>query len=176
MGATALSAAVPPPAVEPGLAAEITVQPQPVGTISKYLFGANLLWAYNEEGAFDPTTDAFYPAFVSSLRRLGITSLRYPGGTASDSFDWLRAVGPKTERLANEPYGMQYTRVSRILLRPGRAGCIVSRAGRVRAAAGPSRCDRQRRRELRHRHNPGSGRFRRLYDRTSKPAALIQPG
>ena len=110
----ALSAAVPPPAVEPGLAAEITVQPQPVGTISKYLFGANLLWAYNEEGAFDPTTDAFYPAFVSSLRRLGITSLRYPGGTASDSFDWLRAVGPKTERLANEPYGMQYTRVSRI--------------------------------------------------------------
>ena len=112
--APALSAAVPPPAVQPGLAAEITVQPQPVGTISKYLFGANLLWAYNEEGAFDPTTDAFYPAFVSSLRRLGITSLRYPGGTASDSFDWLRAVGPKAERLANEPYGMQYTRVSRI--------------------------------------------------------------
>ncbi len=92
----------------------IIVEPEPVGTISKYLFGANLLWAYNEEGAFDPTTDAFYPGFVASLRALGITSLRYPGGTASDSFDWLRAVGPEAERMANEPYGMQYTRISNI--------------------------------------------------------------
>jgi alpha-L-arabinofuranosidase len=93
---------------------QIVVEPQAVGTISKYLFGANLLWAYNEEGAFDSTTDAFYPDFIASLRRLGITSLRYPGGTASDSFDWLRAVGPESERLANEPYGMQYTRISDI--------------------------------------------------------------
>jgi alpha-L-arabinofuranosidase len=93
---------------------QIVVGPQTVGSVSKYLFGANLLWAYNEEGAFDPTTDAFYPEFVASLRRLGITSLRYPGGTASDNFDWLRAVGPERERLANEPYGMQYTRISDI--------------------------------------------------------------
>ncbi len=26
---------------------QIVVEPQAVGTISKYLFGANLLWAYN---------------------------------------------------------------------------------------------------------------------------------
>ena len=93
---------------------QITVGPDPIGTVSKYLFGANLLWAYNEEGAFDPATGSFYPAFVASLRALGITSLRYPGGTASDSFDWLRAVGPEAERLANEPYGMRYTRISSI--------------------------------------------------------------
>jgi alpha-L-arabinofuranosidase len=93
---------------------EIIVSRQGGGTISKYLFGANMLWAYDEEGAFDPATDSFYPAFVNSLRRLGITSLRYPGGTASDSFDWLRAIGPKRDRLANEPYGMQYTRISDI--------------------------------------------------------------
>lgn len=112
--APAVSAASAPPTGEPRGGTQIIVGAQPISTISKYLFGANLLWAYNEEGAFDPTTDAFYPAFVASLRRLGITSLRYPGGTASDSFDWLRAVGPESERLANEPYGMQYTRISNI--------------------------------------------------------------
>ena len=112
--APAVSAAGLPPAAHPRSTTRIIVEPDPVGTISKYLFGADLLWAYNEEGAFDPTTDAFYPAFVASLRGLGITSLRYPGGTSSDSFDWLRAVGPQAERLVNEPYGMQYTRISNI--------------------------------------------------------------
>ncbi len=112
--APAVTAAGVPSSTRTNTGTQIVVEPQTVGTISKYLFGANLLWAYNEEGAFDPTTDAFYAEFVASLRRLGITSLRYPGGTASDSFDWLRAVGPETERLANEPYGMQYTRISNI--------------------------------------------------------------
>jgi alpha-L-arabinofuranosidase len=112
--APAVDAAGVPPATHHRYTTQIIVEPQPVGTISKYLFGADLLWAYNEEGAFDPTTDAFYPDFVANLRRLDITSLRYPGGTASDSFDWLRAVGPEAERLVNEPYGMQYTRISNI--------------------------------------------------------------
>jgi alpha-N-arabinofuranosidase len=112
--APAVSAAEAPPANEARAATQIIVGPQTTGTISKDIFGANLLWAYDEEGAFDTTTDSFYPAFVASLRRLGITSLRYPGGTASDSFDWLRAVGPDEGRLANEPYGMQYTRISDI--------------------------------------------------------------
>ena len=112
--APTVSAAAVPSSAGTYEGAQIVVEPQTAGTISKYLFGANLLWAYNEEGAYDPATDAFYPEFVASLRRLGITSLRYPGGTASDSFDWLRAVGPETERLANEPYGMQYTRISDI--------------------------------------------------------------
>ena len=89
-------------------------QPQYLGTVSKYLFGANLLWAYNEEGAFDAAADDFYPAFVDSLKKLGITSLRYPGGTDSDSFNWQRAIGPLRDRLDNEPYGMQYTHISDI--------------------------------------------------------------
>lgn len=91
---------------------EIVVTPQHLGTISKYLFGANLLWASNAEGAFDPGTGTFYPGFVSTLRHLGVTVLRYPGGTTSDSFDWLRAIGPERERLPNEPYGMQAAELS----------------------------------------------------------------
>lgn len=76
-------------------------------SVSPYLFGANLLWAYDAEGSFDSRTGRFYPGFVAALRRIGVTALRYPGGTTSDSFFWQRAVGPVATRRANEPYGMQ---------------------------------------------------------------------
>ena len=91
---------------------EVVVTPQHLGRVSKYLFGANLLWADDAEGAFDPATGTFYPGFVATVRHLGLTALRYPGGTTSDSFDWLRAIGPASKRLANEPYGMQASELS----------------------------------------------------------------
>jgi alpha-L-arabinofuranosidase len=90
----------------------IVVGPRPLGRINPDLFGSNLLWPYNAEGAFDPATHGFYPAFVSEVRDLGVTALRYPAGITADSFDWLRAVGP--ERLPNEPYGMQAASLSHI--------------------------------------------------------------
>jgi alpha-N-arabinofuranosidase len=105
--------AVPPAADQAARVPEIVVKPGAHGLISKYLFGTNLLWADNAEGAFDPATGSFYPGFVSALRRLGITALRYPGGTTSDSFDWLRAIGPRARRQPNEPYGMQAARLSK---------------------------------------------------------------
>lgn len=92
----------------------IVIGARPLGRISRYLFGANLLWAYDAEGAFDPASGSFYPGFVSLLRRLGISAIRYPGGTTSDSFDWLRAIGPEASRQDNEPYGMQSAKLSGI--------------------------------------------------------------
>ena len=93
---------------------EIVVGHQALGRISPHLFGSNLLWPYNAEGAFDPATDSFYPAFVNEIRKLGITSFRYPAGITADSFDWLHAIGPQSQRLPNEPYGMQYTEISKV--------------------------------------------------------------
>lgn len=93
---------------------EILVARGALGTVSKYLFGANLLWADNAEGAFDPKTQGWYPEFLAMLKRLGITALRYPAGITSDSFDWLRAIGPENERLPNEPYGMQAASLSAV--------------------------------------------------------------
>jgi alpha-N-arabinofuranosidase len=130
----------------PGLATpEIIVARGNLGTVSKYLFGANLLWAYNAEGAFNPVapssvaggpgragggaataqpgeggagqagnTGEWYPGFVKMLRRLGVTALRYPAGTTSDSFHWMRAIGPQDQRLPNEPYGMQAATLSSV--------------------------------------------------------------
>jgi alpha-L-arabinofuranosidase len=93
---------------------EITVGPRALGWISPRLFGANLLWPYNAEGAFNPKTGSFYPAFVDEVRKLGVTSLRYPAGITADSFDWLHAIGPEAQRLPNEPYGMQDAALSKV--------------------------------------------------------------
>jgi alpha-L-arabinofuranosidase len=109
------SAAVPPSAVDREAAvAEIVVKPADFGVISRYLFGTNLLWADDAEGAFDPATGTFYAGFVTALRRLGITAVRYPAGTTSDSFDWQRAIGPQRDRRPNEPYGMQAAALSKV--------------------------------------------------------------
>ncbi len=96
----------------PKAAVQVVVGAQPLGRISPYLFGSNLLWPYDAEGAFDPAIDNFYPAFVDEVRRLGVTALRYPAGITADSFDWLHAIGP--QRLPNEPYGMQSASLSSV--------------------------------------------------------------
>jgi alpha-L-arabinofuranosidase len=93
----------------------LVVEDQDLGTVSKYLFGANLLWADNAEGAFDPASGTFYPGFVSVLKRLGTSIVRYPGGTTSDSFYWQRAIGPQADRQPNEPYGTQAAEVPGVL-------------------------------------------------------------
>lgn len=112
--ALAVANEAPPVGVQgPPATTEIVVGSQHLGTISKYLFGANLLWADDAEGAFNPATGSFDPAFVSMLKRLDISILRYPGGTTSDSFHWMRAIGPDKERKANEPYGMQAASLSK---------------------------------------------------------------
>ena len=58
----------------------VVVWPDRLGAISPYLFGANLLWPYNAEGAFDVSTDEFRASFVEEVRSMGVTALRYPAG------------------------------------------------------------------------------------------------
>jgi alpha-L-arabinofuranosidase len=94
-----------PPGPPPGAATQVIVTTSQQGTVSPYLFGSNLLWPYDAEGAFDPATDGFYPSFVQEARAMGITAVRYPAGITADSFQWQRAVGG--QRQDNEPYGMQ---------------------------------------------------------------------
>lgn len=92
----------------------IVVSARPSGRISPYLFGSNLLWPYNAEGAFDPRTDRFFPSFIRQVEQLGTRALRYPAGTTANSFDWRRAIGPQALRRPNEPYGMQDGALSKV--------------------------------------------------------------
>ena len=108
LGASALVliATVPASAASAQTVVGVTVGASPVGAVSRGLFGVDLYWAEGAEGAFDAKAHEFYPGFVQELRRLGISAVRYPGGTTSDSFHWERAVGPEARRRPNEPYGV----------------------------------------------------------------------
>jgi alpha-N-arabinofuranosidase len=106
----------------------VVVSGPTAASVSRQLFGANLLWPYGGGGSFDTATGAFYPGFVKQLRALRVTSMRYPGGTTADSFDWERAIGPARARRANEPYGMQGASLSHVC-------CVLD--GPVASVVGP---------------------------------------
>jgi alpha-N-arabinofuranosidase len=93
-----------------GGTALLVVSGPPTSRVSRLVFGANLFWPAGGGGALDQSTGRFYPGFLALVRRLGITALRYPGGTTADSFQWERAIGPFARRGANEPFGMQALR------------------------------------------------------------------
>lgn len=50
------------------------------------------------EGLWNPTTKAVEPAVASRLTAIGITALRYPGGSLAGAWDWHQAVGPVAGR------------------------------------------------------------------------------
>ena len=116
------------PAAPRSPSTRVEVSGKPRDVISKDLFGANLLWPYASAGALDVKTGQFYPNFISELKRLGVKSLRYPGGTTADSFHWQRAIGPEASRRANEPYSMQGADLSRVC-------CVVN--GPTASSVGP---------------------------------------
>jgi alpha-N-arabinofuranosidase len=107
------TAARPFPTTVPAASVVVVVSPERMGQISPEHFGSNLLWPYNAEGAFDPLTDSFYPTFIRDVRQLGVSALRYPAGITADSFDWLRAIGPQSRRLSNEPFAMQAAMITK---------------------------------------------------------------
>jgi alpha-N-arabinofuranosidase len=81
-------------------ATTITVTPaQTSSTISPLLLGGNGRWAYDNFGAWDPTTQAAYPAFVQAMKDSAITSMRYPGGTIANLYHFKRAIGPVAQRV-----------------------------------------------------------------------------
>ena len=101
------AAVVPTTAASSQTVVGVVVGASPVGVVHRGLFGVDLFWAQDAEGAFDVKAHEFYPGFVRELRQLGRGAVRYPGGTTSDSFQWGRAVGPLARRGPNEPYGVQ---------------------------------------------------------------------
>lgn len=82
---------------------QITVNVSENGkVINPELFGAIINWTKNGEGAADPKTGKAYHSFEKMVKQLGITSIRYGGGTISATcFDWKRAIGPMDQRPMN---------------------------------------------------------------------------
>jgi alpha-N-arabinofuranosidase len=94
---TTTSPATPPPATSITVD---TASPGPV--INPGVFGSDYLAPFGGMGSFDADSGAFWPSFTTQLTsEVGAGSLRFPGGITGQSYQWMRAIGPQSQRGAN---------------------------------------------------------------------------
>lgn len=58
----------------------------------------NNRWHDDSLGLWDPEAGHGVPDAVQKTARAGVSSIRYPGGTQANLFDWKRAIGPLDDR------------------------------------------------------------------------------
>jgi alpha-N-arabinofuranosidase len=66
--------------------------------VAEKILGVNHRWPDRGLGMWDAEADAPSPDIVNLSRRLGLRSIRYPGGTVANLFRWKRAIGPQEQR------------------------------------------------------------------------------
>lgn len=81
--------------------ATVVVTDRVLNTVSPLLFGDNIEWTNNGMGLWHPAEKRLDAGLVAELREVGITHLRYPGGTLSDYFDWRKSVGTERSPIPN---------------------------------------------------------------------------
>lgn len=62
------------------------------------IFGINHRYAFNGYGTFDSKTMKVKEDFKELYENAGFGSIRYPGGTISNLFNWKTTLGPKENR------------------------------------------------------------------------------
>ena len=65
---------------------------------SDSIFGINHRYAFNGYGSFDSQTMQMKEDFVALYEDAGFGSIRYPGGTISNLFNWKTSIGPVAQR------------------------------------------------------------------------------
>ena len=68
------------------------------------IFGINHRYAFNGYGSFDSKTMKIKEDFAKLYDEAGFGSIRYPGGTISNLFNWKETLGPKESR-TNQIHG-----------------------------------------------------------------------
>ncbi len=88
---------IPPPATS------ITVDTaHPGSAINPAVFGSDYLAPFGGMGSFDAASGGFWPSFTTQLTSgVGAGSLRFPGGITGQSYQWMRAIGPQSQRSDN---------------------------------------------------------------------------
>ncbi|MEM2990540.1 MAG: alpha-L-arabinofuranosidase C-terminal domain-containing protein [Halobacteria archaeon] len=81
--------------------AKVYITEKVLNTVSPLIFGDNIEWTNNGMGLWLPEEGRFDEELVEELREVGITHLRYPGGTLSDYFDWYKAIGTDRQPITN---------------------------------------------------------------------------
>ena len=88
------------PPVEPADAITLTVDVNDPQRIidSASIFGINHRYAFNGYGSFDSQTMQIKEDFKKLYEAAGFGSIRYPGGTISNLFNWKTTIGPVADR------------------------------------------------------------------------------
>ncbi len=68
------------------------------GKVDSSLLGINHRYTRNGYGLWDEAQNRPDPTVVRHIRRAGVTSLRYPGGTTATMYHWKDAIGPVKNR------------------------------------------------------------------------------
>lgn len=76
------------------------------------LLGVNHHYRRNGYGLWDPDADQPQPAAVDGAVKAGIQSMRFPGGSVGNLYDWKRAIGPDRgcQVDGNAPHGPGLTK------------------------------------------------------------------
>ncbi len=77
-----------------------------VGRVSDGLFSNNHRYPNGGFGILEPSTHTIKEAMVIAGRDLGVTGLRFPGGTVSETYDWREGIGPVSSRPPGYEYGI----------------------------------------------------------------------
>ena len=63
-----------------------------VGRVARGIVGGNLRWLDDADGAYDPATGQVRTDLARLMRRIGVGSIRYAGGTVANLFDYRHAT------------------------------------------------------------------------------------
>ena len=66
--------------------------------ISDAMFGINHRYHNNGYGSWNAQTQTIEPEFDRLVKEASFGSIRYPGGTVANLYDWKRAIGPFADR------------------------------------------------------------------------------
>lgn len=81
--------------------AELTIYADDVlRGVDSGIFGINHRYGFNGYGSFDSSSMQMKDDFTKLYKQAGFGSLRYPGGTISNLFNWKETIGPKEQRVA----------------------------------------------------------------------------
>ncbi|NLH98141.1 MAG: hypothetical protein GX446_01470 [Chthonomonadales bacterium] len=69
-----------------------------VRTIPRTLYGINTEWVWNGNGIWDERKARLDPDLIRLTRELGVSLIRFPGGTFSDYYHWRDGLGDQDKR------------------------------------------------------------------------------
>lgn len=76
----------------------VTSDGRPVQPIPAELIGGNHRWPDDGKGMWDPATNTPVGDIDDYARQIHFKTVRYPGGTVANMFDFTKAIGPQSER------------------------------------------------------------------------------